>query len=199
MKSTFLPVFSRSISTVAVCVLLGASAWAQAPATPAPAGAPGAPAATPAEKPKPLSAGEQMYLQHTLKSLYFQIQLGNAGKAITDPNVARTRDGAIKDLSKCLDVLGKIATARGEKMPTDVSGTDKVDLDRVTKSKPDKMAKEWAAAFAKEAKHLDHETEVAGKTTQDPDLKLFITNYGPSIRSTFTSVEAIDKAQKKTK
>jgi hypothetical protein len=201
MNSTFLPVFSRSISTVAACVLLGATACAQTPAAPAPAGTPGAPAAAPAEKLKPLSAGEQLYLDHTLKSLYFQIQLANAGKGITDMNIGRTRDGAIKDLGKCLEVLGKIATARGVKMPTEVTGTDKVDLDRVTKAKPDKLPKEWATAFAKEAKRLDHETEVTGKTAQDPDLKTFITNYGPSIRATYTAVAGIEKSQsqKKTK
>src|SRR5260370_11824701 len=109
------------------------------------------------------------------------------------------RDGTSKDLAAARDALTKIATAHGEKVAAEVTGTDKIDLDRVTKSKPDKLAKEWAAALAKESKRLDHETEMAGKTAQDADLKTFITNYGPSIRSVFTSADALDKQLKKSK
>ncbi len=86
MKSLFLPVLSRSVAIVAVCALLGATAFAQAPATPAPAGAP---TATPAEKPKPLASGDSTYVKNALKSLAYQIQLADAGKAITDLNVVR--------------------------------------------------------------------------------------------------------------
>ncbi len=99
--------------------------------------------------------------------------------------------------------MTKIATAHGEKVVTDVTGTDKIDLDRVTKefSKPPikGLAKEWAAALAKESKRLDHETETIGKSGQDADLKTFASNYGPSIRSTFTGAEALEKALKAPK
>lgn len=198
----FLPVLSRSVAVVAVCALLGAAAFAQAPATPAPGAAP----ATPAEKPKPLASGDSTYVKNTLKSLTYQIQLADAAKSSTDMSLTRLRDSTSKDLAEARDALTKIATAHGEKVVTEVTGTEKADLDRVTKAfaKPDKVdlnkpAKGWAAALARESKHLDHETELAGKTAQDAELKTFITNYGPSIRSAFTSVDALDKALKKAK
>jgi hypothetical protein len=43
-------------------------------------------------------------------------------------------------------------------------------------------------------KRLDHETEMAGKTGQDADLKTFVSNYGPSIRSSYNSAEGLVKA-----
>jgi hypothetical protein len=177
------------------CALLGAAAsFAQAPAIPN-----SAPGATPAAKPKLLPATDQMYLRTSLASLYYLVQLTNAGKAITDEGLSRLRDTSVKDLGKAYDALGKIAVVHGEKMPTDVSMTQKSDLDRVTKAKPDKLPKEWADAVAKETKRLDHDTSTAEKSVQDPDLKTFITNYGPTIRSAFTAAEAADKAQKKAK
>jgi hypothetical protein len=192
MKTLFLPVFSRLVAAVAAGALFGGgAAFAQAPTIPNSTGA-----ATPAEKPKPLAYTDQTYLRNTLKSLYYQVQLANAAKSLTDIGLSRLRDDTAKNLGAALEALGKIATAHGEKMPAEITGNEKVDFDRVTKAKPDKLAKEWAGALAKESKHLDHETSLAEKTLQDPDLKTFITNYGPSIRSTFTSAEAADKAQK---
>ncbi|HEY3897484.1 MAG TPA: hypothetical protein VGM54_02670 [Chthoniobacter sp.] len=192
MKTQLLPGLSRFISSVAVGALCSASAFAQLPATTAP-GAPGA-AAAPAQ---PLAMNDQTYLRAAIKSLYYQVQLATAAKSLGDLNLARLRDETTKNLGAAMQSITKIAQAHGEKVPTEVSGTDKVDYDRVIKAKPDKLAKEWTDALAKEAKHLDHETATAEKTVQDPDLKTFITNYGPSIRATFTSADAADKTQKK--
>jgi len=193
MKSVLPPVLSRSVVILAVGALLGATAFAQAPATPAPGAAP----ATPAEKLKPLASSDSTYLKNALKSLAYQIQLADAGKALTDLNQARLRDETARDLAAARDALNKIATAHGEKVVTDVTGTDKIDLDRVTKSK--QLAKDWAAALAKESKRLDEKTKETEKMTQDAELKTFITNYGPSIRNVFTSSDALDKQLKKSK
>jgi hypothetical protein len=202
MKPTVLPVVSRTLSAVAACALLGATAIAQAPATPAP-GPAGIPAtagtATPAPKPKALAAGDATYLKNSLKSLSYMIQLNTAAKSVGDLNYVRLRDTTTKDMTTVLQALTKIAEPHGEKAPTEVTGTDKVDLDRVTKAKPDKLVKEWVDALAKESKHLDHETEMLGKTSQDPDMKTFVTNYGPTIRSIFSSAESSDKTLNKKK
>ena len=136
---------------------------------------------------------DQAYLRTAVRSLYYLNQLTAAGNAIGDLNLKKLHDDATKNLSAAMQSLSKIAEARGEKIPTEVSGNDKVDFDRVTKAKPNTLAKEWTDALTKGTKHLDHETALADKTVQDPDLKTFITNYGPSIRTTFTSAEAQDK------
>jgi hypothetical protein len=193
MKTQLLPGFPRIITSVAVAALCSASAFAQTPALSNPTAAPGA-AAAPAQ---PLNNTDQTYLRTALRSLYYQLQLATAAKSLGDLNLARLRDDTTKNLGAAMQSISKIAEAHGEKIPAEVTGSDKVDYDRVTKAKPDKLAKEFTDALAKEAKHLDHETALADKTVQDADLKTFVTNYGPSIRSTFTSADAQDKVQKK--
>jgi len=200
MKSAFLPLLSRSISTVAACTLLGASTFAQAPATPAPGAATTGATTAPVEKPKPLAATDETYVKAAIKSLNYQVQLAKAAQGVTDQNQTRFRDTTAKDMAAALAALNKIADAHALKVPAEVSGTDKVDLDRVTKAfaKPDKIdpnkpVKEWVAEFVKESKRLDHETEQVGKTSQDADLKTYVTNYGPSIRSVFTSADGLQK------
>jgi hypothetical protein len=204
MKSPFLPVCSRSVVVIAACALFGATAFGQAPATPA---APGATPAAPAEKPKPLASGDSMYVRNSLKSLTYLSQVADAGKSLTDMAQTRVRDEVSKSFAQARAALAKIADAHGEKAAADVTGPEKTDLDRVTKAfaKPDKIdpnkpAKEWAAALTKESKRLDEKTKEAEKTAQDADLKTFITNYGPSIRSAYTSADALEKQlTKKTK
>lgn len=203
MKSSFLPALSRTVSAVVISTLLGGAALAQAPAAPgaAPA-APGAAPAAPAAPAKPLAAGDATYVKNAAKSLAYLTALGESAKSLTDQNQARVRDGIAKDLGAVSKALSKFLEGHPEsKVPTDVTGTDKVDLERVNKAfaKPDKVdpakpQKEWSEAMSKELKRLDHETEMAGKTAQDADLKTFITNYGPSIRSSFNSAEGLHKA-----
>jgi hypothetical protein len=193
MKTQLLPGFSRLVSSVAVGALCSAAAFAQAPALPNTAPAPGA-AAAPAQ---PLAMNDQTYLRTAVRSLFYLQQLAAAGNTLGDLNLKRLHDDATKNLGAAMQSISKIAEAHGEKIPTEVAGNDKVDFDRVTKAKPDKLAKEWTDALAKETKHLDHETALADKTVQDPDLKTFITNYGPSIRATYTSADAQDKTQRK--
>ena len=212
MKSSFPPILSRFVLATTVCAAISTTAFAQAPAAPgAPAAPakpataappPGAtpPAATPAEKPKPLSSTDQLFVRNAAKSLNYQIQLAAAAKtAITDPNLGRVRDTISSDLTKALAAITKIAEAHGEKLSTEVAGTEKFDLDRLGKTKPDKFTKEWVELLLKESKRLDRDTEAIGKTGQDPELKTFSTNYGPSIRSVYSSADTAEKALKKTK
>ena len=55
------------------------------------------------------------------------------------------------------------------------------------------------AALAKESKRLDHETEVAGKTAQDADLKTFIIELRPEHPQRLHGGGALDKQLKKAK
>jgi hypothetical protein len=212
MKSTFLPVLSHAVSIFAMAALLGGSALAQTATPPAKAAAtpaPGAPAA-PAEKPKPLPSGDETYVKNAIKGLNYLIQVANAAKDLTDPKdpAARLKDTAVKDLTAALGKINKIAEEHALKAPTELVGAEKTDLDRLNKAfaKPDKIdpkkgLKEWAAEMVKQSKRLDHETELAGKTAQDADVKTFISNYGPSIRNVYTTAESTQKGllAKKTK
>ncbi|MEP6670412.1 MAG: hypothetical protein ABJF10_14725 [Chthoniobacter sp.] len=209
MKSSLLPLLSRSVSALAVCAVLGGNAFAQAPATPAPAAPPAAPAA-PAEKPKPLAAGDEAYVKNAVKSLSFLIQVGKllpASTAVPPPPEMRLKDATVKDMTLAQTALNKIVEAHGLKIPTELVGADKSDLDRVTKafSKPPikgfetKPLQEWVGEIVKESKRLDRESETIGKTGVDADLKTFATNYGPSVRNVFTTADKLEKALKAPK
>lgn len=214
----FLPTVSRSLSAAAVCALLGSSAFAQAPAAPAPAAAPGAatapatPAtpAAPAEKPKPLASTDETYVKNAVKSMTYLVQMAKTLPASTDMTQAtqnRLRDTTVKDMGTAIAALNKIVEAHGLKVPTDLAGNDKMDVDRITKgfAKPpiknfeNKPILDWVGEMLKESKRLDHETEQIGKQGQDADLKTFASNYGPSIRNVYTSSESLEKALKTKK
>jgi hypothetical protein len=206
MKSLFLPLLSRSVSALAVCVVLSGTAFAQAPATPATTTSP----AAPAEKPKPLSSTEETYVKNAVKSFSFLIQIGQvlpASTATPPPPEMRLKDTVTKDMTAAQAALGKIVEAHALKVPTELVGAEKSDLDRVTKafSKPpvkgfeSKPLQEWVAEILKESKRLDRESDTIAKSGQDADLKTFGINYGPSVRSVFTTADALDKQLKAPK
>lgn len=209
MKSQFLPVLSRTLSALAVCSLLGAVAFAQAPA------APGAPAtgtapAAPAEKPKPLAAGDDAYVKNASRGFSYLIQMAKTLPVSTEQTQQtqnRLRDSTVKDLTAAQAALGKIIEAHGLKISPDLVGNDKTDVERITKgfSKPpikgfeNKPLLDWTGEMLKESKRLDHETETIAKQGVDADLKTFATNYGPSIRTVYTAAEGLEKSLKTKK
>lgn len=127
--------------------------------------------------------------------------------ATPPPAEIRLRDSAVKDLTAAQTALNKIVEAHGLKLPTELVGNDKSDIERITKgfSKPpikgfeNKPLLDWTGEMLKESKRLDHETEQIGKTGVDADLKTFATNYGPSIRTTYTAAEGVEKGLKTKK
>jgi len=209
MKSTFLPIVSHSLSAAAVCALLGASAFAQAPAPAAAAGA-AVTSAAPAEKPKPLAAEDEKYVRNAINGFMFLIQMAKTLPASTDQAQAaqnRLRDTTVKDMTAAQGALNKIVQAHGLKLPTELAGNDKNDVERATKAFAKTPVKgfenkpllDWTGEMLKESKRLDHETEQVGKTSQDADLKTFASNYNPSIRNIYTSSESLEKALKTKK
>jgi len=212
MHSKFLPSLSRSLSIAAVCALLGGAAFAQAPtspATPATAGTP-ATGAAPAEKPKSLNSAEDAYVKNAVRGLSYLIQMAKTLPASTDQAQAgqsRLRDTTVKDLTGAQTALNKIIEEHALKVSADLVGNDKTDVERITKGFTktpikgfeNKPTLDWVGEILKESKRLDHETEMIGKQGQDADLKMFATNYGPSIRNVFTSAEALDKTLKTKK
>lgn len=209
MKSQFLPVLSRTVSALAVCAMLGATSFAQAPAAPGAPAAGAAPAA-PAEKPKPLSSVDEAYVKNAVRGLSYLIEMAKTLPASTvtpPPTQNRLRDTTVKDLTAAQGALNKVLEAHGMKVSTELVGNDKTDVERATKNfaKPpvkgfeNKPLLDWTGELLKESKRLDRETETIGKQGQDADLKTFATNYGPSIRNVFTSAEALEKSLKTKK
>jgi hypothetical protein len=212
MKSQSLQVLTRTVSALAVGALLGATSFAQAPATPAAPGAPatGAAPAAPAEKPKQLASADEAYVKNAVRGMNYIIQLAKTLPVSTEQAVQtqnRLRDSTVKDLTAALAALAKITDAHGMKIPAELVGNDKNDVERIAKgfSKPpikgfeNKPLLDWTGEMLKETKRLDHETEIVGKQGQDADLKTFATNYGPSMHSAFMSAEGLEKSLKTKK
>ena len=188
---------SRLAATATVLSILTAAALAQAPApgaAVAPAGTPPAPAA---EKPKPLSASDKKFVTEAGKSLFYQLQLFTLAKtAIADPKSGpgTFRDRTGGNLNKALESLKKFAQARGETLPTELTGADKSSADRLGKLTEDKFAKPWVADLVKELKHLLLAFDIASKSAQDPELKTWASNYGPTIKAALSSAEDQEKS-----
>ena len=205
MKSSFLPF----VATTAACGLLTVSALAQgtapaAPGTvpPAPGTAPAAPGTAPAATPapKPLGVSEKNFIKNAAKSINYQLELTKVAKTgVTDEKLAKVRDTVLRDLGKAWEGVKKVAAAGGETVATELTGGDKMDVERLGKLKDDKFAKQWLEDLTKEAKKLDRDFETASKTLQDPEIKTFAANYGPTVRSVFTSAESAEKGLKAKK
>ena len=144
------------------------------------------------------------------RALMYLIQMAKTLPASTEqpaPAQARLRDSAVKDLTATQTALNKIVEAHALKLPTELVGNDKSDIERITKGFTKQPIKgfenkpllDWTGEMLKESKRLDHETEQIGKTAQDADLKTFASNYGPSIRTTYTASESLENALKAPK
>ena len=196
MKIRFLPLFLRSFATASACAVMAVSALAQVPA-PAPV-APGTTPATPAAA--PLGASDKSFIKNAGDSINYLTQMANTAKTLlTDARFTKTRDGLIKDLNKAWEAVGKIATAKGETLATDLSMADKTAVERLAKLKDERFAKDWADEMNREAKKLDKNFDSAARVLQDVDVKTFAANYGPLIRGVASATEKMEKDLKAPK
>ncbi len=195
MKLPSLPIASRFLVATTASALLAVTALAQVPA-------PGAPATTPtAPEPaaKPLSPIEKNFLRNSGQSINYLLKLAEAGKnpAVKEDKHTRFRDKAITDLKKAWEGLNKTASARGETIEGELAGTDKSEIERMAKLKDDRFLKAWLDEMAKEAKKLDRDFQSAERSVQDPEVKMFVSNYTPIVRTIFTAAETQEKGLKK--
>ncbi len=136
------------------------------------------------------------------KSLLYQVQLFTLAKpAITDPKspAGTFRDRTGGNLNKASESLKKFAQARGEILPTELTGTEKTSADHLGKLAGDKFEKPWAADVAKDLKRLSQAFETASKSAQDPELKTWAGNYAPTVRAALSSAEDLEKGLAKKK
>ena len=192
--NTILTAARTSRAAVALLALTGAPSIAQE-------AAPAAPATTaPAEKPKPLSAGDKKFIKDVSKSFYFEMQLASSAK--TNGNSEATKKFAEqvnKELLKGWEELGVIAKEKGEMMPAELSGGDKGSAERVKKAKGDGFDKLFFREILKEAKGVERDFESAAKSATDPALKQFATNYLAIVKGHVTDGDKAEKESTKKK
>jgi hypothetical protein len=191
MKFLFLPLSVRQLAATATLALFVSSGLAQN-------AAPGAPAA-PAAAAKPLSPTEKNFIRNTGKSLNYLVALAEAGKnpAVKEDKHVKFRDKTITDLKKVSEGLKKTATERGETVEAELAATDKSGIERIGKMKDDRFLKQWLEELAKETKKLERDFQSAERSLQDPDMKTFVSNYTPMVRTVLAAAETQERELKK--
>jgi hypothetical protein len=103
------------------------------------------------------------------------------------------------EAQKMWEELAQIAEAKGEKLPIELSGSDKGAVDRLGKAKDEKFDKQFYKDLSKEAKKLATTLEMASKSAQDPEVKGFAEKWHVAARTLYTDVEAAEKEAGKRK
>ncbi len=191
MKTILAP--AHTLALAALLALTGSAAFAQAPATtPAAGTATTAPGGTPAAK--PLAPADKKFITDTAKSFYYELQLADTAKTGAKADVTKKFAETVnRDLNKAWPKLGEIATAKGEKVATELSGSDKGKAERLKKMKPDGFDRVFFKEILSEAKSVERDFISAAKSSTDPEIKQFATDYLPSVK---LHVSDGDKAEK---
>ncbi len=191
---TIVTITRTSLAAIALFALTGTPSFSQDPA-------PAATAATaPAEKPKPLSAGDKKFIKDVSKSFYFEMQLANSAKANGNSEATKKYGEQVnKELLKGWEELGAIAKEKGEMMPAELQGGDKGSVERVKKAKGDSFDKLFFREILKEAKGVARDFESAAKSANDPGLKQFATTYLAIVKGHVTEGDKAEKESTKKK
>lgn len=207
-------------SLLAAVALWGALARGQAP-TPAAGGNP--PATTPpatttppaagttatttgaaAAKPKPFSSGDIQKIKDLGEALEFNLKMGETAKwkGKDDKELAELGTRINKEAVDYYTPFATLAQNRGvasKDIPSAMSTTDKNNLERVNKAKPDKWKMEFIEFFAKEAKKNAHSVDAAAKAITDPELKELATKAAKMFSDQSDTLEKMYKEMKSPK
>lgn len=187
-----------SLAAAALFALTGTAAFAQAPAAPTTTTPPGSAPAAGAVK--GLSVPDKKFVHDTAKSFFYELNLSDSAKTGAKAEVTKKyTDGVNKDLYKAFEKLGEIAKAKGEVMPTELTGGDKGSAERLKKTKPDAFDKLFYREILKEAKGVERDFVTAAKSANDPEIKDFATNYLAIVKGHVTDGEKDEKEAAKAK
>ena len=200
---------TRHILASAMAVLLAAPALhAQAPATTPPAAppaatpAPGAvPAAAPAKQ-KPLSMNEGKALTDLLEAMQFHIRMGEVArhKDKDDKELVAFANKNHKEMTEEFTPMVTLAQNNQLKnIPTEASKSDKSDIAKLSKAKPDKWKQEYFELLAKNGKRNVRAAENALKSINDPAVKAAATKVAALMTSQTAAAEAKEKELKEKK
>ena len=187
----------RLLTAAALLALTGAAAFAQAPAAPPPAATTttGLGGAAAADKPKPIAPNDKKFIKDAGKSIFYELKLADEVKTgAKEEGTKKFGELVNKELNKAWEALSELAKAKGETLPTELSGGDKGAAERLKKTKDDAFDKFFFREFMKEAKGLERDFTSASKTAADPDIKSFAVNYLAIVKGHVNDGEKAEKA-----
>ncbi len=183
----------RSFLTLALAAAIALpTAYAQtAPATSAAGG-----------KAKQLAQNEKKFVKDAADQMIAEIHLveitkhGGAGSE----GIKKTNEKMNKELGEAWGALATIAETHKVEFPkTDVSGSEKTNLEKLKKLEVDKFDKAFLKSLSKETKKTAQIFAGAEKTVQDPDLKAYLATWAPAIAAHHAEVEKAEDEAKKAK
>ena len=195
MNTILTPAHLRRFLTTAALLALTGSAFAQAPAAPATTTPPAATGGAAADKPKPLAPNDKKFIKDAGKSIFYELKLADEAKTgAKEEGTKKFGELVNKEMNKAWDALSEIAKAKGETLPTDLSGGDKGFAERLKKTKDEAFDKLFFREFLKEAKGLERDFTSASKMAADADLKNFAVNYLAIVKGHVNDGEKAEKA-----
>jgi hypothetical protein len=202
------------ILTLAAAALLAVTTtYAQAPAggaapaatTPPPATGTTPPTAGEA-KPKPLSSVEGKALVDLLSAMQFHIRMSEVGrqKNKDDKDMVTFAGKGEKEMKELFTPIISAAQAGGVNPKSleavaAVSKSDKSDIDKLGKTKPEKWKQEYFELLAKNGKRNARVAENAVKSISDPQTKDLANKASTAINRQVTEAEAKVKELKEKK
>jgi hypothetical protein len=202
-------------SLVAAAALFAARAHGE---TPAPGAAPATPAAPPAAttpaapgatapaagaKAKPYSTNDLGKIKDFMEALRFNFVFGQAGRYKKDDKELSDLGTRVnKEAADYITPLTNIAQAHGvdiKYLPQEVTASQKSAIEKVNKSKPDKLKQEYYELLVKETKRGARSIDAAAKAFTDPELKELATKAAKTFDEDADSFEKTLKDLKSPK
>jgi len=157
-----------------------------------------APAGSTAAKPKLLGSADKKFIKDALTSIYFELQLAGKVRTAKGKGSEPVKKIGVKlyaDLNKAWGDFATVAQARGEKVPDELSGSDKTAIQRLTKLDAAAFDKEFLDLVGKESKKLVRDFEAGAKSIQDAEVKAAAEKWTPLLKRHAEQIEAAAAAR----
>jgi predicted outer membrane protein len=138
-------------------------------------------------------------MKDALTSIYFELQLARKVRTAKGKGSEPVKKIGVKlyaDLNKAWGDFATVAQARGEKVPDELSGSDKSAIERLTKLDAEAFDKEFLQLVGKESKKLVRDFEAGAKSIQDPEVKAAAEKWTPALKEHAQQIDAAAAAVK---
>lgn len=127
-----------------------------------------------------------------------EVQMGQlAVQHASNPQVKQFGQRMIDDHSKANDELKKIASQKGETMPTTIDAKDKATIDRLSKLNGMQFDRAYMDDMVKDHRNDIAEFRRESQSGDDTDLKAFASQTLPTLQDHLKSAEETQKELKK--
>jgi len=129
-----------------------------------------------------LTRKDYKFLRDAYLGNLLEVRLGELAKQkTTKPTVQQFAEQMVKDHSKAIDEMKKIATQKGATLPDRLSHSEESEYERLQKHSAIDFEKSYAEHMVKDHQNVFKEFQDAAKTAEDPDVKRFAQDSLPTL------------------